>query len=82
VDADDLESMFTEILGDHPFGWINFIAVIILCVCLFSFGEVAAGISLIGTGFTFLFINIFIIGFVATTVIPILLLFLDSWCPG
>jgi hypothetical protein len=76
ADADNLNSMLESILGDNPFGWINFIAVFIMLAGLFAFGEAGAGISLLGTGFTFLFLNVLITGFVVTTMIPILFVIL------
>jgi len=82
ADVDTLESMFEEILGDNPFGWINFIAIFIMLAGLFAFGEAGAGISLLGTGFIFLFLNFLIVGFVVSTTIPILFVilgFLVEW---
>ena len=82
ADASDLEAMFETVLGDNPFGWINFIGIFVMLVGLFAFGEQGAGISLIGTGMAFLFLNVLIIGFVASTMIPILFVilgFLVEW---
>jgi len=82
ADADTLDEMFTSILGENPFGWINFIAIFVMLVGLFTFGEQGAGISLIGTGMSFLFLNVLIVGFVASTMIPILFVilgFLVEW---
>jgi len=74
--ADRLEAMFTTIFGENNLGWINFIAFFVLIGCLFAFGEYGAGLSLMGTGFVFLFLNVLIIGFIATTLIPILFIVL------
>ncbi len=74
--ADKLNTMFINIFGDNPFGWVNFIAIIVLLAGLFAFGQHGAGLSLMGTGFMFLFINVFITGFSPTTVIPVLFIVL------
>ena len=68
----DLNNMFDEILGENPFGWVNFFAIFIMLAGLFSFGEVGAGISLLGTGFVLLFMNVLIVGFIVSTMVPIL----------
>ena len=72
----ELENKFTEILGSNPFGWVNFFAIFFMLACLFSFGEVGAGISLLGTGFGLLFLNVLIVGFIASTMVPILFIVL------
>jgi len=72
----DLNDMFTNILGSNPFGWVNFFAIFVLLACLLAFGEAGAGISLLGAGFIFLFFNILIVGFIASTTIPILFIVL------
>jgi hypothetical protein len=74
--VDDLNDMFAYILGSNPFGWVNFIAIFIMLACMLTFGEAGAGISLLGTGFVFLFLNILIVGFIASTTIPILFIVL------
>ena len=82
ADAETLDEMFSSILGDNPFGWINFIAIFVMLVGLFAFGEQGAGISLIGTGMIFLFLNVLIVGFVVSTMVPILFVilgFLVEW---
>ena len=76
ADVDDIESLLSGMLGENSLGWINFIGVFMLMGGLFAFGEQSAGVSLLGTGFMFLFINIFIVGFVVTTLIPILFIIL------
>jgi len=76
ADVDDVESLLIGMLGENSLGWINFIGVFMLMGGLFAFGEQSAGVSLLGTGFMFLFINIFIVGFVVTTLIPILFIIL------
>jgi hypothetical protein len=73
---DDLNDMFESVLGINPFGWVNFLALIVLLACLLAFGEAGAGISLLGAGFVFLFLNILIVGFIASTIIPILFIVL------
>ena len=56
----------------QPLGWSNTIAFFLVCAGLFAFGEQGVGITLVGTGFMFLFINS-VIGLVAIgTLIPIL----------
>jgi hypothetical protein len=82
ISAGDLNVLLTSVLGDNSFGWVNFIAIFILLAGLFAFGEQSAGLSLLGVGFMFLFLNLFIIGIVVTTVIPVLFIvlgFLVTW---
>jgi len=72
ADKNDIEDLLDTILGDNDLGWINLFSIIILCACLFKFGEDGVGLSLLGTGFTFLFLNALITGFMVSTLLPIL----------
>ena len=76
ADASDLNTMFETIFGANTFQFLNILSIFILLAGLFAFGEAGAGISLLGTGFTFLFLNMLIVGFITTTVIPILFIIL------
>jgi len=72
VTPDKINTLLDANYGTNPLGWSNTIAFILICAGLFAFGEQGVGITLMGTGFMFLFINS-IIGIVAIgTLIPIL----------
>ena len=72
VTPSNINALLEANYGTNPLGWSNTIAFLLICAGLFAFGEQGVGITLIGTGFMFLFINS-IIGIVAIgTLIPIL----------
>ena len=74
--ASELEEMLESVLGSNPIGWLNMFAVVVMLVGLFAFGESGAGLSLLATGFIFLFLNVLIVGFIASTLVPILFIIL------
>jgi len=71
-----LDELLDDILGENPFGWGNFFAFIVLIAGLFSFGEQGVGISLMGTGFLFLFLSVVIGIFAIMVVVPVLFIVL------
>lgn len=74
--ATRLDDLLDDLLGENPFGWGNFFAFIVLIAGLFSFGEQGVGISLMGTGFLFLFLSVVIGVFAIMVTVPVLFIVL------
>lgn len=76
------DNLFELNYGSNPFGWSNVFGFILLCACMFSFGERNSGVSLMLCGGLLLFVNSIIgITFVGTLIpsLFILLGILVQW---